>query len=37
MLFSLLVKNFALPSISDGFYSVTLALATMVTTDWEIM
>lgn len=37
MLFSLLVKNFALPSTSDGFYSVTLALATMVTTDWEIM
>ena len=37
MLFPLLVKNFALPSTSDGFYSVTLALATMVTTDWEIM
>ena len=37
MLFPLLVKNFALPSTSDCFYSVTLALATMVTTDWEIM
>lgn len=31
------LRILALPATCDGFYSVTLALATAVTTHWEIM